>query len=146
MRVAFREYCKMMNKFLNENNIEEISGDIEPSITIPCIKKIESHSEHINAEKLLFELESAGFDRGLKINIRKKGSTSDNDHTIEDFDEWDALIVIEQVQNEVLEGAKAVLSFMKENVKANRQEKLWNDLNKKFADFVVAENFKVVEV
>jgi hypothetical protein len=127
----------MINKFLNENNITGINGEIKPSITIPFIRKIERNIGQINAEKLVFEVESAGFDKGLKIQIKRKDST--NDYTIEDFDDWDALIVIEQIQNEVLEGATKVLSFMKENVKANRQEKLWNDLNKKFADFVVAE-------
>jgi len=137
MRIAFRDYCKMINKFLNENNITGINGEIKPSITIPFIRKIERNIGQINAEKLVFEVESAGFDKGLKIQIKRKDST--NDYTIEDFDDWDALIVIEQIQNEVLEGATKVLSFMKENVKANRQEKLWNDLNKKFADFVVAE-------
>jgi hypothetical protein len=132
IRIAFREYCKTVNKFLNENDIDEISSMRNFEDKRICRKEV--MFEDGETKKLMSII--IRLDDGLVVAL-DKGGMSDKVN-LSNLEETSNLIILQQIMPEVTAGAKEILKQMK-NDKSNRAVVLLEKLNEKFADFIVAE-------
>jgi hypothetical protein len=137
IRIAFREYCKTINKFLNENDIDEISSMRNFEDKRVCKKEV--MFEDGETKKLTSIIISLDANDGLKIILDKVSSGIMSDKvSLSSIEDTSNLIILQQIMTEVTAGAKEILKQMK-NDKSNRAVVLLEKLNEKFADFIVAE-------
>jgi len=132
IRIAFREYCRTVNKFLNDNDIDEISSMRNFEDKRACRKEVMfEDGETKKLTSIVIDI-----DNGLVVNF-DKGIMSDR-VSLSNIEDTSNLIILQQIMPEVTAGAKEILKQMK-NDKSNRAVVLLGKLNEKFADFIVAE-------
>jgi hypothetical protein len=137
MRVTFREFCKTVNKFLVENKIDNFINENEGDgleIKISCFKKELFTLENDKKRKITHII----IRDDLDVEIMPSKS-SDSSIDLKDILSLENLVMVEQLQKELMDGVKKLNAKLKEIVEKNRPQTLKNMLDKKFAEFVVAE-------
>jgi len=133
MRVAFREYCKSVSKFLKSRNVDNISMPKKDfKVVVPCKREIMNTQGVVSVMKNLTVMNDKygeikvihPFD-GMNLN-----SVTEND----------SLIIVEQIQKEILKGLDKFIEKMeteKQNVGSLVLMKLLQD---KFSNFIIADS------
>jgi hypothetical protein len=138
MRIAFRDFCRIMNAFIKENKHKDADGTDEViSVKIPFRKEILTHDgERTKVTFIDFE----GYESGMTICIHSLSNGIDDIELGEENLELDNILILEQIQKEVLEGTEKLLKKVKDERKNKGSVvSLYEQLQEKFSNFIMAD-------
>jgi hypothetical protein len=138
MRIAFRDFCRIMNAFIKENKHKDADGTDEViSVKIPFKKEILTHDgEKTKVTSIDFE----GYESGMTICIHLLSNSIDDIELGEENLELDNILILEQIQKEVLEGTEKLLKKVKDERKNKGSVvSLYEQLQEKFSNFIMAD-------
>jgi hypothetical protein len=131
MRVAFRDFCRIMNAFIKENKHQDADGTEETIlVSIPFKGGLLS-----DGQKVKGSIELEGHEGGITVSI----SHFDEFELGEDMG-LDEILALEQTQKEVLEGTERLLKKVKDERKNKGSvASLYEQLREKFSNFIMAD-------
>jgi hypothetical protein len=130
-RVAFRDYCRIVSLFLQDNGIDEIVNKRYFDVKIKCRRKFinveTGKMENINAMGITARYANITFfiNGGNEIEL-SRASNIEN------------LVIVEQFQNEIMRGLEKLIKMIKESNKNVGSQELYNKLNDRFSAYLVA--------
>lgn len=140
-RAIFRQYCKMVKKFLDEHNInKETRERKEIEINMLCKKKVYDQNGKINTlKKIVFSETSGWSETHFNVHVIDKNDDEVAEFTINDLkDDIAYLIVFEQLEEEITKGVKQLKQKLKRSMNRIGDEFL-KELKDKFSTYLVAE-------
>lgn len=143
IRIAFRDFCKMMHNFIKEGGHMNVNGDSE---------FIEEKASCKNKEIITADLQKCKINHftmtasnnGIEISfdthkIDNIIFTTDSDGKEEEIG-LDYLIIVEQVIGELTKAVKIISEKVDERLKGKHSvSRLHNELREKFSNFIVAD-------
>ncbi len=139
-RVVFREYCKMVKKFIEEQNITEIKRENkEVKLKMLCKKKVKNVEGETQTIKHLEIGEHSFYGSGVSIKIvNNKGNEIDDFEIHRIGEQIEHLILFEQLEQEILKCVNQFKRKLKKSIK-RVGEPFLKELKEKFSTYLVAE-------
>lgn len=140
-RTVFREYCKMVKKFLGEHDITDIKKNRkEIELSMICKKRVYDMEGKLHILKKIVLNERGGYyEDGVEITIIDNKSDKVVEFHISDLKEnIESLIVFEQLEQEIVKGVKQFKQKLKKGTDKIGDGFL-KELKEKFSTYLVAE-------